>query len=80
MDWKPIETAPKDGSLILIYIDYCMGHHDRQFVAAKWNATDGRWKEDAYPHGEADYNEVWGEEWATYWTELTLPPDCPLKG
>ena len=40
MAWQPIDTAPKDGSKILLYRPSC---------AYPWAAVDvGKWDEDAY--------------------------------
>jgi hypothetical protein len=71
--WQPIATAPKDGTLVLLYIRHLFGHHDRSFDAARWNAEKEEWIYDAYPSGEVV--EVWGHEWATHWQPLPAPPE-----
>ena len=62
MDWQPIETAPKDGTVVLgcCYLDYlnewiivCVKFFKGQFVAS-WNNSD-----DADP---------------THWQPLPKPP------
>ena len=74
-DWQPIETAPKDGTTILI--------------ACRNRVTAGDWVEPRvfYVNGEPEYNEFdpywqsWdggflleGEHVATHWMPLPDPP------
>jgi hypothetical protein len=65
-EWKPIETAPKDGTLI----DVCNPHGDR--------TTDVRWEDGHWRHwwiGDFD-----GMEWRklsiqpTHWMPRPAPP------
>ena len=72
MNWQPIETAPKDGTLVLLYRYHLWGHHDRQFIAAKWNKEQNDWVYDSYPTEETEL--VLGSEWASHWTFLQAPP------
>ncbi len=37
MQWQPIETAPKDGSLILVFEPTC--HADEQIWMTEWRAN-----------------------------------------
>ena len=42
-DWQPIETAPKDGRVVLLATDYKRGGHDR-VRCAYWNSSrTARW-------------------------------------
>lgn len=63
MEWQPIESAPKDGTSIIIY-----PHTDGGDVGiASWinsvlGDTAGSWR--------SDYDR----EWPTHWMPLPLPP------
>lgn len=66
-NWKPIETAPKDGTLILLYIysAYGTGHVKTGLI------KDGKvWSR--YDDGEA-LGEI-TESSAWYWMPLPEPP------
>jgi hypothetical protein len=41
--WKPIETAPKDGSLILAYAE-----HWSEFHLVQWDAGEDGWREGSW--------------------------------
>jgi hypothetical protein len=71
MDWQPIETAPKDGTRILVAIDEDM-------ECAAWALYDdeeggGRWID---AMGEA----VWNGEEPEYWMPLPKSPSPPAAG
>ena len=57
-DWQPIETAPKDGTRILLWIE-----PTKIWMPYSWNGT--RWMGDDYPLNMA---------WATHWMPLPPPP------
>ena len=67
--WQPIDTAPKDGTIILVYY---IGPWDQKHVLeASWCSKDG------------DYNNpCWWPEWhgtmiddhITHWMPLPDPP------
>lgn len=68
MEWKPIESAPKDGTRILLF-----GHRGDQFDIGSWG-----------PHGvyirkTGTYEAAWGSGakhyvGATHWQPLPTPP------
>lgn len=72
MTWQPIETAPKDGTSVLIAVgatgeDKCVGE-------ASVDTDSGRWWW-ANSHGEYWAEEIdirWG--WPTHWMPLPEPP------
>ena len=39
--WKPIETAPKDGTVVRLYIP---GHPELEGMTGQWDNFDGEWK------------------------------------
>lgn len=60
IDWKPIETAPKDGTVILLFTPGCPPGYE----TAYW-ANPGYWIEAA--------NEEYSIDGATAWAELHPP-------
>lgn len=65
--WEPIETAPKDGTLILVFYPELHGH-DR-YSLRYWSAGD--W---------GNTREAWSDQWRqikpvqpTYWKPLPEP-------
>lgn len=76
-EWQPIETAPKDGTLILVYNGenegYCTGKH--QIGTASWEMaysgyTDDKrceWLSNACCDGVSNYKP-------THWMPLPKPP------
>jgi hypothetical protein len=68
MEWQPIETAPKDGSYVLIFTTtrYTNPKFPVYAVAA-WNAEDECW-------AESHSSENWGPDWGvTHWAKLEPP-------
>ena len=63
-EWQPIETAPKDGTKIIVF-----DHYDG-VVIARWRM---RWPESGY-----EWIEATGEEYENYrpthWMPLPEPP------
>ena len=72
MDWQPIETAPKDGTVIDLWIHY--PEHDRNARAAdvRWNADVGEWQ-----HGNFHLGQYMHRPTPTHWMPLP-PPPLPL--
>lgn len=73
MEWQPIETAPRDGTNILIYVPRAAEAGDMATVhwhARGWHASDGAWV--------STYGEVGHDEWyasdPTHWMPLPPPP------
>jgi hypothetical protein len=65
MEWKPIETAPKDGSMIIVL--------DSGFVReAVWNDIIGRFT------GSGGNVFNWCDD-ATHWMPLPAPPLKPIS-
>ena len=72
MGWMPIETAPKDGSLILLF----------RPAAFEWGkVAPGKWEDQKYSKKPQPYWEIWlkigntrdSREWnPTHW--MPLPP------
>ena len=61
MGWQPIETAPKDGTRVLLWIEPVK-------IAMPFAWQDGRWMGDDYPLNMA---------WPTHWMPLPEPPVTP---
>jgi len=63
MNWQPISTAPKDGTVILL----CdVGYAAPEYLIGRWRHD--RWWGKATNSG---HSIVWNE--ATHWTYLTPP-------
>lgn len=69
MEWQPIETAPKDGTPVLLTIAGRPLEPDEDAHCAV-----GRWSDDAW--GEEDWCMDAGDFWsgATHWMPLPEPP------
>lgn len=67
-EWQPIETAPKDGRVVLALPVY--GAHTGTFL--HWDA----WSDDmSGDHQEENIYSGWRIADATHWMPLPTPPD-----
>lgn len=67
-NWRSIETAPMDGTLVDLWIEA---------DGARFRATDYRWTGTAweYKHGGTiEYNFGNGDMRATHWHAIPVPP------
>jgi hypothetical protein len=65
-DWRPINTAPRDGGTILVYLPAHAGLPIRQDVVAIYWSPGGGWVT-AYSNARLDAEP-------TYWMPLPGPP------
>ena len=73
-EWRPIETAPMDGTKVMLFIP---GQHH--------GVTIGKWNEDKYskkprPYWTTDLELLWGKltvrsNQPTHWMLLPAPPE-----
>lgn len=76
--WRDIATAPKDGTLVLLYDGSRVG-------MGKWQLLSG--SSTQYPNGTLEHTETFGwfghniasGEQATHWMPLPTPPIPPLS-
>lgn len=68
VQWRPIEEAPKDGTPILLLIQFPGEPHDT-FVAT-WDANSPKWPW----RPTCDGGSAYSEEYATHWMPLPPPP------
>ena len=68
-EWQPIETAPRDGRRVLVWVaDACPARH--AFASLWFFSTDGR-----LGGGADGFN---GTGWnITHWMPLPVPPVAP---
>lgn len=59
-DWQPIETAPKDGTPILVWIDD--------------HVAEVEWDEDGWIGVWEDISSSSGDDYPTHWMPLPEPP------
>ena len=68
--WQPIETAPRDGTPILVW-----GGHNCSIVT--WDAAAAYWR--LHGNGQELHDYLGDSEWnyadAAYWCPLPDPPD-----
>jgi hypothetical protein len=71
-EWRPIETAPKDGSHVLLHCDF--GETGRQITVARWCDDPSP----AGPYGKFCWREMQdssiAEQIPTHWMPLPEPP------
>lgn len=68
MDWQPIETAPMDGTVVLVYAD----EHEVGWIgSAEYSLRYGCW--DAIP---AVAGEIYYSVNPTHWQPLPSPPSA----
>ena len=73
-DWRPIETAPRDGK------DIILGRRGLSVIAL------GRWNDDRYSRRTPRPFWDWGHPWGIYWSRENPPtnwmplPDPPEGG
>lgn len=65
-DWQPIETAPKDGTLILGYYPAMPPHHFRMLIL--------KWKRKAFAAAGGSSRELVSKP--THWMPLPEPPQA----
>ncbi len=70
-EWQPIETAPKDGTRILLYFPVLPKHYDQQSkISVGLSVNRGWWVTALGAGGLYD-----GETRPTHWTPLPEPPE-----
>jgi hypothetical protein len=68
-DWKAVDSAPKDGSSILLYARCTIDpHHNFSPVVGRWDQQLMQWKI------ATEYLDQSGELVPSHWTEIPKPP------
>jgi len=73
--WRPIASAPKDGTVVLAYMHGLVGHHHPSIDAVRWDDELNAWVDLCDPD-----MEVWGSEWISYWMPCPEPPAFAKSG
>jgi hypothetical protein len=73
-EWLPIETAPRDGTGVLLFFPSRYGDHI--VISGFWGGTDEPDPEPGWYHRECDSNKLtgWGDE-PTHWMLMPEPPN-----
>lgn len=74
MEWQPIETAPKDGTRILVVSG------EKGFYTAPGDIGVAHWEKQAFPNGVHEWVAVWCCDQVTtfkptHWMPLPEPPN-----
>lgn len=75
-DWQPIETAPKDGTRVLLFINRTYGE---KFILGHWD--DNKYSKNPRPYWTNDSQSAYGivvtrENQPTHWIKIPEPPKC----
>lgn len=78
-DWQPIETAPKDGTRIMLWRGYTTYGVWAEMVIAEWHDDAWRWPSDTQStHGDWSQDEIYdGYESAKDFTHWMPLPEAP---
>jgi hypothetical protein len=69
MDWQPIETAPKDGTHILIYCP------EEKRIVSSWWWNQPKTKRGGAWYGTDPMDRLNWIQFPTHWTPLPPPPN-----
>jgi hypothetical protein len=67
--WQPIESAPKDGTKIDLWVHFAEDDRSYRQADAYWNADEGTWQLGQYHTGQFLYPVT-----PTHWMPLPDPP------
>ena len=79
-DWRPIETAPKDGTIFDAWADFeCPSHKSgARYVSARYVPEKGRWEDSCGNIIQylqlPDEDGWWQARYLTHWMPLPPPP------
>lgn len=80
MDWQPIETAPRDGTRILLYRPLADRTNDDKIDIKRGVPRDNSCWEETIPPGMDATNYTDGACKATHWMPLPEPPKVGVGG
>ncbi len=79
MEWQPIETAPKDGTIAVLYFPQhaCAddGWLDYRYRLCVYRAECGGWLDQGTHHNSFEGTDLSGNDRATHWQPLPPPPN-----
>lgn len=81
-EWKPIETAPRDGTEVLIYFGPRVGVKSASWTSPYADDRDGKWASWCVDDGKFGPHPVRGysEPYPTCWHPLPAPPEDHKTG
>lgn len=75
-EWQPIESAPRDGTVVILYRPLAHKTHDPQITIRRTLSNDrGCWPA-TVPKGRDGKNFTEGSCYATHWMPLPEPPEA----
>lgn len=76
MEWQPIETAPRDGSLVILYRPLAEETNDQKIAIKQSISYNNHCWDKTVPEGCVKENYTGGSCYATHWMPL---PDEPVN-
>lgn len=75
MTWRPIETAPQNGTTIDLWIRYVEGEGGYRITNARWDRESGQWQDWAPGDcGDMGWRQLDWQHLITHWMPLPEPP------
>ena len=79
MSWKPMDIAPKDGTVIVLYVDFSFLDGRTDVLEVFYEPVEGRW-ETLFANEGIPFNTPWIRERATLLGWIEVPDSSPLAG
>lgn len=73
-DWQPIETAPRDGRIAIVYRPLARESHDEPVALKRLVEYDNHCWPCTVPKGQTPFNPTDGLCHVTHWMPLPNPP------
>lgn len=78
-EWKTIDSAPKDGTAVLLYRPLAFKTNDEEIAIQRTTSYEIHCWESTIPKGTDGKNFTEGSCYATHWMPLPKPPSSQEK-